>query len=566
MNIKTSLNIFLVTSFATAPVAAASDSWYQNILAHYPQVEAPYGDQYQLTLVPAEQRRVALSLFATDHTPQTSHVLLKNNPGASLGLFGETGLVKAIDRTKTAVGHAALAGMLVSASKQEVSQRQAAVRILAQNSQLADELHVALGKFAQAEEVFLKIYQPTEAPTIATPSTSMMGLKSTFNSIGAAANIFGIAVPLPGWAAATGLGATLGAFAAKLAGLPHVWNTFKKYAGYTCMPYQLHRNYLDAQNQAAQGGNADDITSAFNKKAIGLSALWFASACWGLYRYRTLATDLSATQVPLRALSVGLTTMEEVLKMVEGDDRLAAAIPELQSIKGLFDQYANRPEALKTLLEWLQNDTFKKPFSLMDSDSGTILAAQKLTASAVRLQLRNAFEAIGKLDAYLSMATLLTESKEKRYSFVKWVKRPQPLVKLTRLWSPVSDLQPSNISLGTDTRTIATTPEQTKPLAHALLLAHTFGVVPADEAEMTALDDMVVHCDGTQDSSDCLNSFASGRRATSLGMAIIDGPANDQHSNSDACVQLARKIAQTPNIVAVVATQCPHARSVLTAR
>jgi hypothetical protein len=564
MNLQKTLIALLLTSFTTAPVVAAEQtSWYKGLAPYYPQQESVYGDKYELTLLPHEKKRVAVEMLATDHAPETQHVLLKNNPGKSLGLFGDNGLLQTIDRTQTAVGHAVLAGMLASASKQEITQRQSAVRLLAQNSQLADELHAALKKFAEAESVFLKIYASQEAPATGVPSTTWMSTKSVFNRTATLANICGFGIPVPEWAATGFVTASIGAILAKAARFPQPFNVFKK----AWVPYHFSNLFKTVEDAADnEHANEAQIMRNFNGKSTFLMLWWAASAAYGLYRYRTTAIDLSAQQVPLRALSVGLVTMEEILKMVESDDRLTAAIPELQSVKGLFDQYASRPEELKTFLEWLQNDTFKKPFSMLDSDPGTIMAAQKLSASATRLQLRNAFEAIGKLDAYLSMATLITESKAQRYTFVKWIKRPQPLVKLTRLWNPRGGQQPVSISLGSDTRTIVTNAEDSKMIANALLLAHTFGVVPADEAEMTQFDDMVVHCDNTEDGTVCLNLFASGRRSSALGIAIIEGPATENHSSSDNCVSLARSIAKMPNTVAVVATQCPHATSVLGGR
>src|SRR5579872_2787289 len=128
---KQILSLVLAASFATSGFAN-----YASLLPQYPVVKDCYADKYQLSLVPAEQKRVALQLLATN-VPTAEQ---KVSSGKSVRLFGPEGVISGLNKTQTALGHAALVGMLANSTKQQAQARQNSVRLLAQNSQLADEL------------------------------------------------------------------------------------------------------------------------------------------------------------------------------------------------------------------------------------------------------------------------------------------------------------------------------------------------------------------------------------------------------------------------------------------
>jgi hypothetical protein len=568
--IKRLLSALLIISFASpnltadAPKAPVS-SWYADLLAYYPEQKKPYADPHNLSLVPAEQHHVALQLFAADHAPSTAHLLLKNSPNKELKLYGDQGILKT-DRTQTAVGHAVYVGMLASASKHELPARQSIVRFLAQNSQLRDELHNHLKKFAEAEAVFLKLYQGKLLAAV-TSSPEALGASKRLSIIGSFANICGFAVPLPG--ATIGLGALAAASTwalSRFARRTAPWEFIKTWGGKAFMPYQLHQNWRRAEAAIQTPDTtpeAIDLANAtWKKHAILYSAIWLGAACWGFYTLSNTVTDLSAQHVPLRALKSAFGNMEEITKLLEQESRLTQNMPEIEALKSLFDTESNT-ELFKLLAE----ESFKEPFS-MSAAYGNILVANKLMHTSARLQLRNALEAVGKIDAYLAAASLIADSNQQiRHTFVKFNKRNEPYIKFVDLTG--GDQAHGKISFELSNRSkglvIKRDQSQAQTITNAILLAHAFGIAPAREVEMSLFDGLIVHCNTQaaneplcEDVTLCLNKLAQ-QRNPQTNLAIIDNltPA-ENHSAHDSCVQAAQKAAQLPNTITIITTDCPH--------
>ena len=145
------------TSFVlTLSMATSGLANYAQLLHHYPTVKECFADKHELSLVPAEQQRVALQVLSNNAQPSTENI-----PNRDAKLFGPTGEIAAMGKTQTAFGHAVMASMLANNDTQQTQSRQNVVRLIAQNSQLADELATHLKRFAEAEAVFLKFYKDT---------------------------------------------------------------------------------------------------------------------------------------------------------------------------------------------------------------------------------------------------------------------------------------------------------------------------------------------------------------------------------------------------------------------
>jgi hypothetical protein len=551
------MSFLLSLVFAGAPVQAATQSPYALLTAHYPQPKECYADKHKLSLVPQEGRRVALGLLATNDTNNRPS-LLKNSPHAETKLFGDDGVIASIDKTQTSVGHAAFVSMLAHPNKQQLQSRQNMVRIFAQNSQLADELTTQIKRFAEAEALFLTFYRDS----VVTPESSVSswtGFNKKISLVGSVANMCGIAVPLPGPAALIAAVATLGTWGLyRISSIQAPWINLRNYGRKLCMPFQLHNNYQTIIGRIGQEGvDLDAAQQEWRNASLKYCAIWFAAACWGLYTYSKTLTEMSAQQVSLRALKAGLSAAEEISRILDQDPRLAQSMPELKALKTLFDPNEHGSE-FKRLLINLQEGSFKEPFCASASFDA-ITTAHQLMGTSARLQLRNAFEAIGKIDAYLAASTLITEGVNgAHYNFVKWANRGGAYVKFVDLYNPVNPAQRISFELrGNSKHVLGRNQNEAAVVATALMLAHAFGITPARETELSPLEDLVVLSNTDTDAHATKSAPLLEVAAHSPGVVIIDHAATESADARTACLQAVNDCANNQRIT-IVTTNCPH--------
>lgn len=178
------------------------------------------------------------------------------------------------------------------------------------------------------------------------------------------------------------------------------------------------------------------------------------------------------------------------------DERFAAAWEGGHDLAAIFAAAQNPQNDFDHLIADLQTDTFQGKASFF-SFTGRVLANfNRMNTEAVREKLHKVLQAVGELDAYLSMAKLIKKHKKERvgYCFVNFVHADKPVLKIKGDWHPLIDIRkvvtndlemgglvPANILLtGSNTGGKST---NLKTILLAILMAQTFGIAPA--AEMT---------------------------------------------------------------------------------
>jgi DNA mismatch repair protein MutS len=170
------------------------------------------------------------------------------------------------------------------------------------------------------------------------------------------------------------------------------------------------------------------------------------------------------------------------------------------SVIPLNDLYYNSHKRI-TDFDKLFNDLWTKstftPEPSFWSACGRILADTNRMSEA-KEQFAPLLQAVGELDAYLSMAKLIKKHRNERvhYCFVNFIQKSTPKLKITNFWHPLIDVKdvvtnsvelggavPANILMtGSNTGGKSTI---LKSMLLSILLAQTFGIAPADEMALT---------------------------------------------------------------------------------
>jgi DNA mismatch repair ATPase MutS len=202
-------------------------------------------------------------------------------------------------------------------------------------------------------------------------------------------------------------------------------------------------------------------------------------------------------QSQLISVATYLDSMKNISEIVEKNESLVKAIPSIKKIQTLFDgKSVDTSSELRKLASLLSTNTFKGEASFF-SLTGRVLAAFKLMEEC-KDELVGSMEALGEVDAYLSIAKLYKEHADKpaKYAFAQFVEGDTPYIKLSNFWNPFIDPEvvvSNSIELGGDSacNAVVTGPNaggkstSITAITMNLLLAQSFGIAPADEVIMT---------------------------------------------------------------------------------
>lgn len=160
--------------------------------------------------------------------------------------------------------------------------------------------------------------------------------------------------------------------------------------------------------------------------------------------------------------------------------------------------HTSRAHELNNLLNVLSSDQFKGKAQFDTFWSGPVLRAFKLMHET-KHQFNNALEAIGEIDAIVSLATLYRESKKSGnpFTFAQYRTSNTPYLKFNNFWNPFikpdsavpNDLELGNLTQGQNA--ILSGPNAggkstyMKGALLTALFAQTLTIVPAQSAELT---------------------------------------------------------------------------------
>ncbi|MBY0352864.1 hypothetical protein K2W90_00690 [Candidatus Babeliales bacterium] len=188
---------------------------------------------------------------------------------------------------------------------------------------------------------------------------------------------------------------------------------------------------------------------------------------------------------------------------------------ELTPITTFFDEKIGASEKLQQLFDLLESETFEqKPslFNSMTSHKGVFLLAYRLIGEVLQ-ELQDMVRAVGKLDAYISLATLVEENRNTNtpYCFANYAQADAPLVDAQDFWHPLIDPEnvvPNSITLGTPgnrANVILTGPNAggksstLKALSIAVVMAQSVGIVPAQSFTLTPFSMISTYLNITDD-------------------------------------------------------------------
>lgn len=368
--------------------------------------------------------------------------------------------------TKTSFGKIMAAELLVTApySYKEIVERQKSVKLFAENKQLLEKALQAVTKIGENESLHHTFYKHDENFEKAVSTLAMKGLGSWFNLnplVLQTAHIFRTINYV------TSLSPTIVALCAFGA------------------PYYIEANIKEKLNSTTK--------KVAHGIGFALGSIMYGFTVQDIYaqfiQMRSIVTNL---QQRTTAIATIVRNMKEVYKLSKQYPELLSALPEMSALTTLFEQ--KNDTNLQYLLELLEAKTFDGQLSYF-SNVGKIFVAYQLIHEK-KEALVPALQAIGKLDALCSAAELVTtRTDDTPYCFVKFVNSAQPLMHITNGRHPLIPTQAvvkHTVNIGsTDKNLHIAGPNGSgksvviSEIADWTIMAHAFGIIPAEKATMS---------------------------------------------------------------------------------
>jgi ABC-type multidrug transport system fused ATPase/permease subunit len=213
----------------------------------------------------------------------------------------------------------------------------------------------------------------------------------------------------------------------------------------------------------------------------------------GTCRYwMILVKSLRQLQTHLVRVARAMEAIKELHKIVESHEELRNSC----IAQHLNEALENPSENLTKLFEVLSSSTFKSRTNGIIYSRGRTLMAHKLMERC-KNELIPVLRAVGELDAMSAMAANIKAhaDTDRRFSFVEFIDAPEATIAFENSWVPVllDDAVPNDIYFGGEhpTKLIITGPNGggkstvLKALGHSVVLAQSWGIVPASRGTMT---------------------------------------------------------------------------------
>lgn len=243
-------------------------------------------------------------------------------------------------------------------------------------------------------------------------------------------------------------------------------------------------------------------------------AFWIAGfavvSAYAAFQYynkkRLISAEMQANNLQLylqrRLIDMAtlVSSVDQLRSLSSVHKHMYGALGALGKSRALFNKDSSVSSSGKKLVSLLLNRTFKGNASFFSS-AGRILSAYQLMGSA-KDELICAMEAIGEIDAYLSIAKLYKKNMNQhaRYCFASYIESDKPYMSAQGFWNPVLDPQKAvlnDLTLGGDgiVRNGIVTGSNTggkstglKALAILAWQAQTLCIVPAESYCITPFD------------------------------------------------------------------------------
>lgn len=197
---------------------------------------------------------------------------------------------------------------------------------------------------------------------------------------------------------------------------------------------------------------------------------------------------------------------QKIEHIINTNPVLVSHLSEQHALSTFFNKMPQKLARLKKIFMLLASKTFKGKPSIF-SRRGNILVAYKLLHE-LKEYIVPIFQAIGEIDAYISMAKLYKEFENKRvkFCFAQYKVDTKPSVEIEQFWNPFIDVNhvvPSSIIMGgtgsIPNNIIVTGPNAggkstiLKSVVICVTLAQSFGIVPAKGIVITPFAKIATH-------------------------------------------------------------------------
>ncbi len=514
-----------------------------------------------------------------------------------MGKDPQQNLVNSINNTNTVFGQASLAYLLSRpvADLSSLKRRQAFIKELVVNEALFNEVDTILKKTKKAESGFFSFFKPEDH------TTSEFLRKLYWSKLPDSLN-----KNFPGAEAAVRSG-NLGTLVAGFGAIPlnlAIMNlsnamTKKIILGhpdnlFTIMSDNTKNAIADAKNGIAYfytslrdvPASRPLLLTIGGVVGLGVSiALGFQAwqAKNALADGREVRDAINYLQTRFIDVGTIVDTCKQLQDLAHKHGAMTSGLTSLGKIDEMLSG-STRTEHFARLVGMLQTNTFKGSASFF-SLSGRVLAANRLMETE-KENFAPALEALGEIDACLSMAKLYKKMQYERvnYSFVNFVETKTPYLSLIDFWNPFVD--PNKVvtnSLvmgdGSDASKAILTGSNTggkstvlRAIMDSLVLARTFGIACARECTLSPLSFIASSLRVNDDTASGESLFkAEVNRAKMLyeiadslpknkfGFIVIDelfvGTAADK--GTQAAIKVAQKLAEHTNIMYILSTHFP---------
>lgn len=326
------------------------------------------------------------------------------------------------------------------------------------------------------------------------------------------------------------------------------------------------------------------IGSLFGTTAAGVGigvnlAMWFAIL---QYSYQQLAANITG----IRDLHKSLVKVAHFTRALQALEGFVTRSPKLVEVKAInyLTQTMNKnnwSDKYKELMSLLSSSTFNSADSKVFCVSKVLLAHKLM--QEVKDELVPALQAVAEFDAYCSLAQLYKEhaTTENSFTFAEFVEHDTPQIAIDACWEPlVSDRQPvvNDIRLGVDSngiRMMITGPNGCgkstflKSLGHAVIMAQSWGIVPAKKAQLTMFTGIRTSLDPKEDILNGISTFMAQRMRinqvqefvhasdiTEKTLIMLDEPyrGTTDYLTEECIYDFGKDVARLPNVVVCIAT------------
>jgi hypothetical protein len=257
------------------------------------------------------------------------------------------------------------------------------------------------------------------------------------------------------------------------------------------------------------------------------SALQYYLYYWGYFKICKIWQDGKELFDQMQLLHASLVDVAKLMRSLKDLQKYTSKNPAFNASYAqtvlellLADGSEASPE-FKELMKLLETSTFDSANTSIYS-RGRVLRAH-LLLHLVKDELALVLQAIAEIDGYCGIARLMKayEHKKNKFVFAEFVHSDTPCINIDSCWEPLAPTKTpvvNNIQLGVHAkpaRMIITGPNGggkstfLKSVGHAVVMAQSWGIVPAQKGELTMFNAIRTSLDPKEDLSAGISKFTA---------------------------------------------------------